>query len=109
MASIVNRGATKECKPIDREKSARPQKRTGIAAAEPGLTEQEAINEAQRCLGFRECSGCEVCSLVCPDLCITYNERSGEPLVDLDFCKGCGICACLCPKGAIQMVVEGLE
>ncbi len=106
MAPTVNRAA-KECEPIDRWKErARPQKRTGTVAAEVGLTEQEAINEAQRCLGFRDCSGCEVCSLVCPDLCITYDERSGEPLMDLDFCKGCGICACLCPKGAIQMVLE---
>ena len=65
-----------------------------------GLTEEEAIREAQRCLGLRTCESCETCSLLCPDLCITRNEKTGEVEIDLDYCKGCGICSVVCPKGS---------
>ena len=81
-------------------------RRKGPASVELGLEKKEAIKEAQRCLGVSECESCEVCSLFCPDLCITRDEKSGSVLIDLDYCKGCGICASVCPKGAIQMVLE---
>lgn len=71
-----------------------------------GFTRREAIKEARRCLGLSECESCEACSLLCPDLCITRSEETGEVQVDLDYCKGCGICASICPKGAIEMVLE---
>jgi len=81
-------------------------RKKGFAPVEMGLLEQEAIQEAQRCLGVRECESCDLCTLLCPDLCITRNEKTGEMLFDLDYCKGCGICAAVCPKGAIQMIME---
>ena len=81
-------------------------RKKSFAPVERGLPEQEAIQEAQRCLGVRECESCDLCTLLCPDLCITRNEGTGEMLFDLDYCKGCGICAAICPKGAIQMVME---
>ena len=71
-----------------------------------GFTRKEAIREARRCLGLSKCESCEACNLLCPDLCITRDERTGEVRVDLDYCKGCGICASICPRGAIEMVLE---
>jgi 2-oxoacid:acceptor oxidoreductase delta subunit (pyruvate/2-ketoisovalerate family) len=82
------------------------QRKKGLTPVELGLEKEEAIKEAQRCLGVSACESCEVCSLLCPDLCITRDEESGSVLIDLDYCKGCGICASVCPKGAIQMVLE---
>ena len=82
------------------------ERRKGFAPVELGLRQKEAIKEARRCLGLRECKSCEVCSLLCPDLCITQDTKTGEVLIDLDYCKGCGICAAVCPKGAITMVLE---
>ena len=81
-------------------------RKKGFTPVEMGLLEKEAIQEAQRCLGVRECESCDLCTLLCPDLCITRNEETGEMLFDLDYCKGCGICAAICPKGAIQMVLD---
>lgn len=81
-------------------------RRKGFSPVEFGFFKEEAVKEAQRCLGLKECESCEICSLFCPDLCITRNEETGEVLIDLDYCKGCGICASVCPKGAIQMVLE---
>jgi 2-oxoacid:acceptor oxidoreductase delta subunit (pyruvate/2-ketoisovalerate family) len=101
----------KECK---KEISRKPKRRTlslkerkkGFATVESALLKKEALTEAQRCLGLRDCDSCETCSLFCPDLCITRDEKTGEVRIDLDYCKGCGICAVVCPKGAIQMVLE---
>lgn len=81
-------------------------RRESFTPVEYGLLREEAMEEAQRCLGLRECQYCEICSLLCPDLCITRNEKTGEVRIDLDYCKGCGICAAVCPKGAIEMVME---
>jgi 2-oxoacid:acceptor oxidoreductase delta subunit (pyruvate/2-ketoisovalerate family) len=78
----------------------------GFTPVELGLQKEEAIKEAKRCLGLKECQSCEICNLFCPDLCITRDEETGEVLIDLNYCKGCGICAFVCPKGAIQMVLE---
>lgn len=101
----------KECK---KEFVRRPKRRTlslkerrkGFVPVELGLRRKEAVKEAQRCLGLRECESCEICGLFCPDLCITRDEKTGEVRIDLDYCKGCGICAAVCPKGAIEMVLE---
>ncbi len=81
-------------------------RKKGATPVEPGLPTKEALKEARRCLSLRECESCEVCELLCPDLCITRDEKTGEVLIDLDYCKGCGICASVCPKQAIQMVFE---
>ncbi|MBM4341529.1 MAG: 4Fe-4S dicluster domain-containing protein [Deltaproteobacteria bacterium] len=81
-------------------------RRNNFSPVEYGLLKEDAIKEAERCLGLRDCQFCEICSLLCPDLCITRDEETGEVLIDLDYCKGCGICAAVCPKQAIDMVLE---
>lgn len=68
--------------------------------------EKTAPEEAGRCLGNTLCQSCDLCRLLCPDLCITRNEQTGRLEIDYDVCKGCGICAWVCPKGAIKMVLE---
>jgi 2-oxoacid:acceptor oxidoreductase delta subunit (pyruvate/2-ketoisovalerate family) len=102
---------TKECniektRSFKRRNSPLRKRRKGFSPVESGLKKDEALKEAQRCLGLRECQSCETCGLLCPDLCITRDEKTGEVLIDLDYCKGCGICASVCPKGAIKMVLE---
>jgi 2-oxoacid:acceptor oxidoreductase delta subunit (pyruvate/2-ketoisovalerate family) len=84
-------------------------RKKGFSPIELGLLKEEVVQEAQRCIGLRECESCDVCSLFCPDLCITRDEKTGDVLIDLDYCKGCGICAAVCPKGAIQMILEAEE
>jgi len=74
--------------------------------APPRFSEDEALSEASRCLGTLPCQSCDICVLLCPDLCITRNELTGQVEIDYDYCKGCGICAAVCPKKAIEMVQE---
>ncbi len=101
----------KECKKeVIRRRKGQPlslkKRKKGLATVESGLLKKEAVKEAQRCLSLRECESCDICSLFCPDLSITRDEKTGEVRIDLDYCKGCGICAVVCPKGAIQMELE---
>jgi 2-oxoacid:acceptor oxidoreductase delta subunit (pyruvate/2-ketoisovalerate family) len=91
----------------DQRKAAGAKKRTDhFSQIEHGLTEAEAIHEAERCLRSLACDSCDLCSLLCPDLCITRDQQHGTVLIDLQYCKGCGICAAVCPKGAISMVLD---
>ena len=67
---------------------------------------EEADEEASICFSTITCLWCEVCQLMCPEMCIVRNPHTGQIRIDLNYCKGCGLCAYYCPKGAIKMVVE---
>jgi 2-oxoacid:acceptor oxidoreductase delta subunit (pyruvate/2-ketoisovalerate family) len=82
------------------------QRRRSFSLVEEGFSGDEAVSEASRCLGTLPCQSCDICVLLCPDLCITRNELTGQVEIDYDYCKGCGICAAVCPKKAIEMVQE---
>jgi 2-oxoacid:acceptor oxidoreductase delta subunit (pyruvate/2-ketoisovalerate family) len=108
---LLSKNMVKECKKeVLRRPKRKPlslkERKKGFATVKYRLLKQRAVQEAQRCLSLRECESCEICSLFCPDLCITRDEKTGEVRIDLDYCKGCGICAVVCPKGAIQMELE---
>jgi 2-oxoacid:acceptor oxidoreductase delta subunit (pyruvate/2-ketoisovalerate family) len=92
--------------PSKKQHRRRGKGKTVLHPLEAGFTEEEALTAARQCLGMIECAACDVCQLLCPELCITRDEVSGAVLIDLDYCKGCGICASVCPKGAIRMVLE---
>ena len=78
----------------------------GSPLVKQGFDEEMSIGEAMRCLGNARCESCDLCRLLCPDLCITRNKMTNGIEIDYNFCKGCGICALVCPKGAIKMVPE---
>ncbi|UCD96961.1 MAG: 4Fe-4S binding protein [Candidatus Bathyarchaeota archaeon] len=56
-----------------------------------------------------KCKKCLLCSMICPDAAITWNETNEQVEFNYDFCKGCGICANECPGMAIHMIREGGE
>ncbi len=53
----------------------------------------------------KECIGCKLCILVCPESCITGSDKDTINC-DLDYCKGCGLCVKICPKKDIIMEEE---
>jgi 2-oxoacid:acceptor oxidoreductase delta subunit (pyruvate/2-ketoisovalerate family) len=71
-----------------------------------GLTEENALFEARRCLSCGNCFECDNCFGVCPDNAVIKLADSPHYKFDYDFCKGCGICAQECPCGAIEMRPE---
>jgi len=71
-----------------------------------GLTEENALFEARRCLSCGNCFECDNCFGVCPDNAVIKLGPSEGYEFDFEFCKGCGICAQECPCGAIDMEPE---
>jgi len=92
--------------PKPNRKKIKQTRKKNFISIESDLQKDEAVAAARQCLSLRECSSCDICRLLCPELCITRNEKTDQVQIDLDYCKGCGICAFVCPKGAIRMVLE---
>jgi len=84
---------------------------TDFRPVESGLTREEAMAEAARCLRCESevCVGCTFCARTCPDFAIQV-ERDDTPgarcltkyELDLTKCCFCGLCAEQCPTGALQ-------
>lgn len=71
-----------------------------------GLTEENAIFEARRCLSCGNCMECDNCYGVCPDNAIIKLGPGKRYEFNYTYCKGCGVCAQECPCGHIDMVPE---
>ena len=71
-----------------------------------GLTEDNALFEARRCLSCGNCFECDNCYGICPDNAVEKLGPGNRFKFKYDYCKGCGICAAECPCGAIKMVAE---
>lgn len=71
-----------------------------------GLTEENALFEARRCMSCGNCFECDTCYGVCPDNAIKKLGDGKGFSVNYDYCKGCGICANECPCGAIEMIPD---
>jgi 2-oxoacid:acceptor oxidoreductase delta subunit (pyruvate/2-ketoisovalerate family) len=73
-----------------------------------GLTEENALFEARRCMSCGNCFECDNCYGVCPDNAVIKLGPGQKFRFNYDYCKGCGICANECPCGAIDMVAEDI-
>jgi Pyruvate/2-oxoacid:ferredoxin oxidoreductase delta subunit len=71
------------------------------------FSEEQAIEEANRCFSCGTCNACDNCYLVCPEPCIIRADRSnGLYKVLVDYCKGCRVCIEECPTGCLEGVPE---
>ena len=69
-----------------------------------GLTEENALFEARRCMSCGNCLQCDNCYGVCPDNAVIKTGDDKVPYIfNYDYCKGCGVCSSECPCGAIKM------
>lgn len=61
-------------------------------------------------LDLEKCTGCPVCSMVCPNLAIELVEYNGKkyPQIHLGKCCFCGLCAEYCPRDALHMTQEAM-
>ncbi len=51
---------------------------------ELGLSEEQALAEASRCLSCRRCIGCGLCLAECDDCAVVYEEESAELTLEAD-------------------------
>jgi len=68
------------------------------------FTEEQAIEEAKRCLACGCGLGCGVCEKVC--IYSAIERVDGRYKVDGEKCDGCGLCVEICPKENIKMVED---
>ncbi len=72
-----------------------------------GITQEQALEEVNRCFSCGLCFGCERCWMYCTPGCF---KKVGEPQlgdfykVDLGSCDGCKKCADECPCGFLDML-----
>lgn len=97
----------------DAPKTVRPtldmaRRTTTFDEVQHGLTEENALFEARRCMSCGNCFECDNCYGVCPDNAVIKLGPGKKFRFNYDYCKGCGICANECPCGAIDMVSEDI-
>ncbi len=81
-------------------------RRSSFEEVQGGLTEDNALFEARRCLSCGNCFECDNCYGVCPDNAVIKLGPGKRFEFNYEYCKGCGVCAEECPCGAIDMRPE---
>ena len=74
------------------------------------LSEEQAIEEAGRCMSCGMCFECDNCVIYCPQdavFRVKKDKKTTGRYVDTDYakCVGCHICADVCPTGYIDMAL----
>jgi 2-oxoacid:acceptor oxidoreductase delta subunit (pyruvate/2-ketoisovalerate family) len=95
----------------DAPKTVRPQldiarRTSSFDEVQGGLTEDNALFEARRCMSCGNCFECDNCYGVCPDNAVIKLGPGKRFEFNYDYCKGCGVCVSECPCGAIEMRPE---
>lgn len=73
-----------------------------------GLSTEQAVSEAKRCMSCGMCFECDNCVIFCPQTAVyrvPKKESTTGRYVATDYakCIGCHICADVCPTGYIKM------
>lgn len=71
-----------------------------------GISEDEALFEAKRCLSCGNCFECDGCLGSCPEDAIIKLGKGNRYRYDYDKCTGCAACYDQCPCHAIEMYDE---
>jgi NADPH-dependent glutamate synthase beta subunit-like oxidoreductase len=71
-----------------------------------GLSVEEAVYEASRCLSCGNCFECDGCLGACPEDAVIKLGPGHRYRFDYDRCTGCGVCFEQCPVHAIEMIAE---
>ncbi len=84
-----------------------PERRvTGFDEVVGGLSAEEAVYEAGRCLSCGNCFECDGCLGACPEDAVIKLGPGHRYRFDYDRCTGCGACFEQCPVHAIDMLDE---
>ncbi len=75
-----------------------------------GLAEQDAVDEAERCMSCGMCFECDNCVIYCPQDAVHRTKKDQSTLgryvfTDYSRCIGCHICSDVCPTGYINMAM----
>ncbi|MCT1458518.1 NAD(P)-binding protein [Aestuariimicrobium sp. p3-SID1156] len=85
------------------------EQRSDFGEVVAGLTPEEALFEAKRCLSCGNCFECDGCLGACPEDAIIKLGKGHRYRFDYEKCTGCATCYDQCPVHAIEMIPEGLR
>jgi NADPH-dependent glutamate synthase beta subunit-like oxidoreductase len=71
---------------------------------EKGLSAEEALEEAQRCMSCGMCMDCESCWTYCTNNCFIRLPKGEHYSIKMDLCNGCKKCAEGCPTGYLELI-----
>jgi NADPH-dependent glutamate synthase beta subunit-like oxidoreductase/dihydroorotate dehydrogenase len=80
------------------------ERRADFEVYDLGLSEEQAVAEAGRCLACGCGVGCGLCEKICNDFAISFDTEVGCYVVDKDKCVACGMCIQRCPNHNIRML-----
>ncbi len=80
------------------------EKREMDTEIECGLTSEEALDEAKRCMSCGMCMDCETCWMYCTNNCFVRLPKGEHYKIKMEVCNGCKKCAEACPCGYIDMI-----
>lgn len=75
-----------------------------------GLSDEQAVKEADRCMSCGMCFECDNCVIFCPQDAVFRVDKKKSTMgryvdTDYDRCIGCHICSDVCPTGYIDMAL----
>lgn len=79
---------------------------TSFEEVNNGISEEDAILEADRCFSCGTCTMCDNCLVFCPDVAISRTPDGHGYIINYDYCKGCGLCVKECPRNAMDFEEE---
>jgi NADPH-dependent glutamate synthase beta subunit-like oxidoreductase len=104
--SLLNLWYFGDAAPRQQPEAAAEQRISGFGEVVGGLTEQEAVYEARRCLSCGNCCECDGCLGACPEDAVIKLGPGHRYEFNYDRCTGCGTCYEQCPVHAIEMIPE---
>ena len=78
----------------------------GLAEVKGTVTEEQFLQEVERCYSCGSCMGCEQCAMFCTAGCFTKLTETGPGMyfsLTLDACEACGKCIEVCPCGYLEV------
>lgn len=93
-------------KPADRhERTHLPVAQRGMdTEIEQGLSQEDVIAEAKRCMSCGMCMDCETCWMYCSNNCFVRLQKGEHCKIKMELCNGCKKCAEECPCGYIDLI-----
>ncbi len=71
---------------------------------EQSLSQDDAVEEAKRCMSCGMCMDCESCWMYCTNNCFVRLPKGDHYSIKMDLCNGCKKCAEGCPTGYLELI-----
>jgi formate dehydrogenase beta subunit len=104
--AILNLAIYTDAEPSTQRELPLAERARGFEEVLTGLSEQETVHEAKRCLSCGTCFECDQCFAACPEQAIEQLGRGRRYRFLYDRCTGCAVCFETCPCHAIEMIPE---